>query len=210
MPHWLDAFFGHLPHFGYALVFLVVFLNNLGLPLPGETVLFGAGFVSSRSADSLWEPMLAGTLACFFGGICAFLLGRRLGDSSLETIQWLHLTPARLDWPKRQLDRHGAKTILVGRFIALLPPAIVNVLAGMTDIRWRTFLSFNITGSAAYAVFYILIGYFLGNQWRIYAAWLGPEALYGIVAAMVLIVLAILFRRVLYRCIALIACTFRR
>ena len=99
---------------------------------------------------------------------------------------------------------------MVGRFIALLPPAIVNVLAGMTDIRWRTFLSFNITGSAAYAVFYILIGYFLGNQWRIYAAWLGPEALYGIVAAMVLIVLAILFRRVLYRCIALIACTFRR
>jgi membrane protein DedA with SNARE-associated domain len=54
------------------LVFIVVFLNNLGVPLPGETILLGAGFILGRAAGSLWQPMAAGTAACFLGGICSF------------------------------------------------------------------------------------------------------------------------------------------
>jgi membrane protein DedA with SNARE-associated domain len=100
MLHWLDSLLPRLPHYGYALVFIIVFLNNIGFPLPGETILLGAGFVLGRAAGSLWEPMLAGTSACFLGGICAFALGRRLGHGGLEKIHWLHLTPKRLEWPQ--------------------------------------------------------------------------------------------------------------
>jgi membrane protein DedA with SNARE-associated domain len=66
------------------LVFIVVLLNNLGVPLPGETILLGAGFVLGKTADSLWQPMAAGTAACFLGGICTFWLGRQLGHGGLE------------------------------------------------------------------------------------------------------------------------------
>jgi phosphatidylglycerol lysyltransferase len=68
------------------LVFIVVFLNNIGVPLPGETILLGAGFVLGKAAGSLWQPMAAGTAACFLGGNCSFWLGRRLGHGGLGKI----------------------------------------------------------------------------------------------------------------------------
>src|SRR5664279_1305864 len=111
MLHWLYSLLPHIPHYGYVLVFIVVFLNNIGAPLLGETILLGAGFILGKAAGSLWEPMVAGTAACFLGGSCAFWLGRSLGQSGLERIHWLHLTPERLKWPERFLQRHGVGSL---------------------------------------------------------------------------------------------------
>jgi membrane protein DedA with SNARE-associated domain len=58
MLHWLHSLLPHVPHYGYVLVFIVAFLNNLGVPLPGETILLGAGFVLGKTADSLWQSIL--------------------------------------------------------------------------------------------------------------------------------------------------------
>ncbi len=176
------------------LVFIVVFLNNLGLPLPGETILFGAGFMLGKAAGSLWQPMAAGTAASFLGGICSFWLGRRLGHGGLEKIHWLHLTPERLKWPEQFFKRHGAKAVFIARFIALFPPVAANLMAGMAKMPWRVFLFFNLTGSAAYAVSYILIGYFFGKKWKQLEAWLGPTTLYLILAWIALAVLGVVFR----------------
>jgi membrane protein DedA with SNARE-associated domain len=174
MLHWLHSLLPHIPHYGYVLVFIVAFLNNLGLPLPGETILLGAGFVLGKTADSLWQPVVAGTAACFLGGICAFWLGRRLGRGSLEKIRWLHLTPQRMKWPEQFFKRHGAKTVFIARFIFLFPPVVVNLLA--------------------YAASYVLIGYLFGKQWKLLEAWLGPVALYLILAGLVIVALGVIFR----------------
>jgi membrane protein DedA with SNARE-associated domain len=202
MLHWLHSLLPHIPHYGYVLVFIVVFLNNLGFPLPGETILLGAGFILGKAAGSLWEPMAAGTAACFLGGICAFWLGRRLGLSGLEKIHWLHLTAKRVKWPERFFKSHGAKAVFIARFIALFPPVAANVLAGMSKMRWRVFLFYNLTGSVAYTTSYILIGYFFGKQWKLLKAWLGPTALYLILAGIALIVLGVVFRRSLSKLLA--------
>jgi membrane protein DedA with SNARE-associated domain len=194
MLHWLHSLLPHIPHYGYVLVFIVVFLNNLGVPLPGETILLGAGFVLGRTADSLWQPVVAGTVACFLGGICAFWLGRRLGHGSLEKIRWLHLTPERLKWPEQFFNRHGAKTVFIARFIFLFPPVAANLLAGMGKMRWRIFLFYNLTGSAAYTASYILLGYFFGKQWKLLEAWLGPTVLYLLLAVIAIVVLGVIFR----------------
>ena len=194
MLHWLHSLLPHIPHYGYVLVFIVVFLSNLGVPLPGETILLGAGFVLGRTADSLWQPVVAGTVACFLGGICAFWLGRRLGHGSLEKIRWLHLTPERLKWPEQFFNRHGAKTVFIARFIFLFPPVAANLLAGMGKMRWRIFLFYNLTGSAAYTASYILLGYFFGKQWKLLEAWLGPTVLYLLLAVIAIVVLGVIFR----------------
>jgi membrane protein DedA with SNARE-associated domain len=194
MLHWLHSLLPHIPHYGYVLVFIVAFLNNLGVPLPGETILLGAGFVLGKTADSLWQPVVAGTVACFLGGIGAFWMGRRLGQGGLEKIHWLHLTPKRLRWPERFFKRHGAKTVFIARFIFLFPPVAANLLAGMSKMQWRTFLFYNLTGSAAYTASYILLGYFFGKKWKLLEAWLGPTALYLILAGLVIVVLGVIFR----------------
>jgi membrane protein DedA with SNARE-associated domain len=195
MLHWLHSLLPHIPHYGYVLVFIVAFLNNLGVPLPGETIMLGAGFALGKTADSLWQPMVAGTAACFLGGIGAFLAGRQLGHSGLGKIHWLHLTPDRMKWPERLFKRHGDKTVFIARFIFLFPPVVVNLLAGMSKMPWRVFLFYNFTGSAAYATTYTLIGYFFGKKWKLIEAWLGPTALYLILAGIALIVLGVIFRK---------------
>jgi membrane protein DedA with SNARE-associated domain len=194
MLHWLHSLLPHIPRYGYLLVFIVVFLNNLGFPLPGETILLGAGFILGQAAGSLWEPTAAGTVASFLGGICAFWLGRRLGHEGLAKIHWLHLTPERLEWPERYFKRHGAKAVFIARFIAIFPPVAANVLAGMTKMSWRSFLLYNLTGSAAFTATYILIGYFFGKKWKLIEAWLGPTALYVILAGLTLIVIGVMCR----------------
>jgi membrane protein DedA with SNARE-associated domain len=138
--------------------------------------------------------VVAGTAACFLGGICAFGMGRRLGQGSLEKIHWLHLTPKRMQWPEQFFKGHGAKTIFIARFIFLFPPVVVNLLAGMSKMPWRTFLFYNLTGSAAYSTTYILIGYFFGKKWKLLEAWLGPTALYLMFAGLIVVILGLIFR----------------
>jgi membrane-associated protein len=207
MLHWLHSLLPHFPHYGYVLVFIVVFLNNVGLPLPGETILLGAGFVLGKTMDSMWQPMLAGTVACFLGGNCAFWLGRRLGQGGLEKIRCLHLSTEKMKWPERFFEPHGAKSIFIARFIPLFPPVAANLLAGMGKMRLRIFLFYNITGSAAYTVTYVLIGYFFGKQWKRLETWMGPTALYLILTGFAIIVLSIVFRHSLSR---FLACAFPR
>ena len=87
--------------------------------------------------------------------------------------------------------------VFIARFIALFPPVAANLLAGMAKMPWRTYLFYNLTGSAAFATTYILIGYFFGKQWKMLKAWLGPTALYLILVGIALIVLGVIYRHFL-------------
>jgi membrane protein DedA with SNARE-associated domain len=195
MIHWLRSSF---PHFGIAIVFIVTYLNSIGFPFPGEPILFGAGFILGRHGSSLWGAVATGITACFLGGESAFWLGRWLGYGRLKKIHWLHLTARKFERMEHYFKRYGAKTVFIARFIALLPPLVPNVLAGMAKMRWRVFLFYNFTGSAVYATVYILLGYFFGKYWEFLETWLGPTAIYLILQGIVLIVLAVMFRRFLY------------
>jgi membrane protein DedA with SNARE-associated domain len=196
---WLHSLLPHIPRYGYIVVFVAVFLNNVGVPLPGETIFIGAGFVMGKYAGNVWQPMAAGTAACFLGGLCSFWVGRRLSHDQLDRIRWLHLTPHSVGWPQRYFARHGAKTVLISRFIAIFPPAAVNVLAGMTTMSWRSFVSYNLAGSAGSTVSYILLGYLLGNRWPLIQVWLEIPWHYLALSAVILFALGIVFRAAVSR-----------
>ncbi len=198
MIHWLRSLFPHLPHYGYRLVFIVTFLNSIGFPFPGEPFLFGTGFILGKEGISLGNSIAAGTGACFLGGVVAFWLGRRLGHSHLKKINWLHLTPQKFEWMKHFFKRSGAKAVFIARFIPLLPSLIPNLLAGMAKMRWGIFLFYNFTGSVVYVVGFILLGYFLGKQWKLLEAWLGPGTIYLILGGIVLAALLEISRRFFY------------
>jgi membrane-associated protein len=189
-------------HYGNSIVFIITYLNSMGFPFPGEPILFVAGFVLGKEGAPLWWSIAAGTAACFLGGESGFWLGRWMGYGRLKKIHWLHLTAKRFEWMERFFKRYGAKTVFIARFIALLPALIPNVLAGMAKMRWRIFLFYNLTGSVVYASLYILLGYLLGQHWKFLQAWLGPTAIYLMVQGIVVIVLAVIFRRFLYRLLA--------
>ena len=99
-----------------------------------------------------------------------------------------------MKWPEQFFKRHGPTDVLIARFIPLFPPVAANLLAGMGKMSWRIFLFYNITGSAAYTVTYILIGYFFGKKRKLLEVWLGPTALYLSLAGIVIVVLGVIFR----------------
>ena len=198
MLQWLHSLFPHLPHHGNAIIFIATFLNSIGFPFPGEPILFGAGFILGKKGMALWATMAAGTTACFLGGEGAFWVGKWLGRDRLKKIHWLHLTPKRFEWMDHFFKRYGAKTIFIARFIALLPPLVPNVLAGMAKMQWRVFLFYNLTGSAVYVTLYLLLGYFFGKYWTFLENWLGPTAIYLILQGILLLVFVVIFWRFFY------------
>jgi membrane protein DedA with SNARE-associated domain len=76
----------------------------------------------------------------------------------------------------------------------LFPPVAANLLAGMTKISWSSFLFFDLTGSAAYTISYILLGYWFGKSWKLFVAWLGPTASYLVLGGIALVVVSVIFR----------------
>ena len=98
-----------------------------------------------------------------------------MGPDGLAKIPWLHLFKERASRPERFFERHGAKTVFIARFIFLFPPVIVNLLAGMSKISWRTFLFYNLTGSAVYAGTYFLIGYYFAKSGNCSPPGWGPD-----------------------------------
>jgi membrane protein DedA with SNARE-associated domain len=194
MLHWLHSLLPGLPRYGFVLVFVVVFLSNLGVPLAGKAILLAAGFVLGQNGDSLWPPMAAGSAACYLGGMCAFWFGRRLDEDGLEKFRWLRLTPAKLKRPRQFFKRHGPKAVFLGRITPFFPPFVGSLLAGVAKMPWRTFLFYDFLGSLACGIGYILVGYLFGQKWKALEAWLGPVPLSLILGGITLTVLGVFFR----------------
>jgi membrane protein DedA with SNARE-associated domain len=190
--HWLQSLIAHQ---GYWVVFLVVFLNNLCFPVPGDTMLLGSGFLVGKGIMSFWLAVATGTGACFLGAVGGYGLGFRFGRRFfLEKISWLQLKPKRVNQVERFFQRYGAKAVFFARFIALLHP-VTGILAGMWKTPLRPFLFYNLAGAFCYSAIYTSVGFFFGERWDLFKSWVGPVFLYVILIAAALLTLGLFLRR---------------
>ena len=106
MPEWIVDLFAR---YGYAVVFGGVFLENAGLPVPGETALIAGAALAHYGRLSLPRVIATATVAAILGDNLGFLIGRRIGRAVAERHGWrVGLTPARLVLFDRFFDRYGA------------------------------------------------------------------------------------------------------
>jgi len=192
VPAWLVDLFAR---YGYAVVFVGVFLENAGLPVPGETALL-AGAALSRSG-ALFLPWVIATaiVGAIFGDNIGFLVGRRGGRALLERFgSKIGLTPDRLIEFDRFFDKHGAKTVFIARFVTGLR-VFGAVLAGASDLPWGRFLLYNATGAVAWATTFGAVGYFLAYSWETLEEWIGRSGLVLLAAVAIIAVVAVLRRR---------------
>ena len=192
MPAWLVDLFAR---YGYAVVFVGVFLENAGLPVPGETALL-AGAALSRSG-ALFLPWVIATavVGAIFGDNIGFLIGRRGGRALLERFgSKIGLTPDRLVEFDRFFDKHGAKTVFIARFVTGLR-VFGAVLAGASDLPWGRFLLYNASGAVAWATTFGAVGYFLAYSWETLEEWIGRSGPVLLAAVAIIAVVAVLRRR---------------
>jgi membrane protein DedA with SNARE-associated domain len=177
----LVAIIGVSSGLGYVLPALIG-LESMGVPSPGETALVLAAVLASQGHLNIWLVILIGAGSAIVGDNIGYWLGRELGREVLEAAGPFRKRRVMLiAVGDRFFKRHGAKTVFIGRWIALIRFATAW-LAGINRMRFLTFFVWNAAGGITWAVAYGLVGYYGGEA----VAHVLERA--GIVAAIVLCV----------------------
>ena len=174
MPDWLLDLFAE---YGYWVVFLGVFLENAGLPVPGETMLLAGAALAKYEWLSLPRVIVTAMVAAILGDNLGFLIGRHGGRAlAVRYGSKIGLTSERLAQFDRFFAQHGAKTVFIARFVTGLR-VFGAVLAGGSGLRWPKFLFYNATGAAVWSTVIGLVGYALAYSWDTLERWIGRSGL---------------------------------
>jgi len=150
---------------GYLGVFGIVFAESglfIGFFLPGDSLLFTAGFLASQG----FFEIIPLTLLCFVGAVAGdsfgYAFGRKTGPKIFRREDSLLFHKNHLERANRFYQKHGGKTIILARFMPIVR-TFAPILAGVGEMRYKTFLSYNVVGGAIWGVGMPSLGYFLGN-----------------------------------------------
>jgi undecaprenyl-diphosphatase len=172
--------------YGYLIVFFGVMAESVGVPMPGETILIASGILAQQSKLNLGDVILFGFLGAVIGDQIGYWLGRKGGRPFvLRWGQYVKITPERLASAEGFFARHGGKAVFLARFIAGLR-VFGALVAGISQMHWRTFIFYNALGGAVWATAAVLVGYLLGGSLSLVERWMGRAT----VLIVVLLVLA--------------------
>ncbi|BBZ66831.1 MAG: DedA family protein [Mycolicibacterium insubricum] len=192
----IDAFLQTIPPLAvYLTVGLVIGLESLGIPLPGEIALVSAALLASRS-DLQIDPVMvaaAATTGAIVGDTIGYSIGRRFG---MSLFVWLggrfpkHFGPGHVALAGQLFDRWGGWAVFFGRFVALLR-ILAGPLAGALRMHYPRFLAANASGAVVWAGGTTAVVYFLGmaaERWLSRFSWVALvlAVLVGIVATRLL------------------------
>ena len=150
-----------ITHWGYAGIFVVVILGNIGLPVPEETVLAVAGYLVWSGRLHLLPVLIVGVASAVAGDNVGYWLGRRYGRAIVERYaRWL-LKPGRLVMAESFVRKYGALAVCLARFVGGFR-FLAGPLAGAVGLRFRSFLSGNLVGALLFVPYAVGIGYAIG------------------------------------------------
>jgi membrane protein DedA with SNARE-associated domain len=150
--------------YGYAVTFGLLFIESLGIPVPGEGILIATALFAARTHRLELVAIIAtGAAAAFLGTSVGYLLGRSAGHALIVRFGgYIGFSPARQRLGQYLFARHGAKIVLLGRFIAVLR-AFEGILAGANQMPWRRFTLFNAVGAAVWVMTIVLGAFYFGR-----------------------------------------------
>src|SRR5215212_1751615 len=149
--------------FGYVGLFSIVFAVSglfFGFFLPGDSLLFTAGFVASQGLFNLPWLIVLLSIAAITGDSVGYWTGEKFGRKLFTNEESFWRNPKRLDAAHEFYEKHGGKAIVLARFI----PAVrtfVPIAAGMARMSYRKFLMWNILGGIGWVVSMTAGGYYL-------------------------------------------------
>jgi membrane protein DedA with SNARE-associated domain len=185
VPDWIVDLFAR---YGYWVVFIGVFLENAGLPVPGETALLAGAALANFGRLSLPWVILTAVAGAILGDNLGFFVGRHGGRALAERYgRRVGFTRKRFAQFDRFFERHGGRTVFLARFITGLR-VVGAVLAGGSGLRWPIFLVYNAAGAVAWATTFGILGYALGESWDVLERWIGRSSILIVAAVGVLVV----------------------
>ena len=154
---------------GLALLAGIVFAESgllIGFFLPGDSLLFIAGFLSSNSGGNVLPalPLVAGVtvIAAIAGDQVGYLFGKRVGPALFSRPKSRLFNPQHVVRAHEYFEKYGAKTIVIARFVPIVR-TFAPIVAGIGTMKYRTFVIYNIAGGLLWGVGVTSLGYFLGE-----------------------------------------------
>lgn len=155
---------------GLALLAVIVFAESgmlVGFFLPGDSLLFIAGFLASTAGGNKLPALpwviLTVVIAAIVGDQVGYLIGRKLGPRLFNRENSRLLNPKNIDKTQAFFEHHGPKSIVLARFVPVVR-AFVAVIAGAGRMNYRTFVSYNIIGGALWGIGLPILGFYLGER----------------------------------------------
>jgi membrane-associated protein len=154
---------------GLALLGLIVFAESgllIGFFLPGDSLLFIAGFLASDAGGNVLPPLPLVLLVAFVtavvGDQVGYIFGKKVGPALFDKPDSRIFKQKYVEKAHTFFERHGAKTIVLARFVPIVR-TFAPIVAGVGEMRYRTFVTFNVVGGFLWAVGVTTLGYFLGE-----------------------------------------------
>lgn len=150
---------------GYLGLMGIVFAESgllVGFFLPGDSLLFTAGFLASQGFLNIWLLIPLLFVSAIIGDSVGYSIGYRIGPRIFKKKDSILFHKDNLEHANKFFERHGGKTIILARFMPIIR-TFAPMLAGVGRMSYRTFIVYNIIGALLWAVGVTLLGYFLGR-----------------------------------------------
>lgn len=155
---------------GIFLLAAIVFAESglfFGFFLPGDSLLFIAGFLSSDAGGghlpALPVVALVTVAAAILGDQVGYWFGAKVGPSLFDKPESRLFKPAHVQRAHGFLEKYGSRTIVLARFVPIVR-TFAPIVAGVGKMRYRTFITYNIVGGVAWGAGVTSLGYFLGQR----------------------------------------------
>ncbi len=163
----LDDFANLLGDWTYLIVALLAFLETgafVGLLVPGETAMIVGGAVAGLGVINLYLLIAIAWSMAFLGDSFSFMLGRKLGRGFvLRHGSKVGVSRERFEGVEQYFERHGGKTVLIGRFVGIVR-ALAPFVAGTSGMGYRAFVPYSILGSGLQVTSNIILGYIFARS----------------------------------------------
>jgi len=165
MPDFTRHLTNLLHTYTYPGVLSLVMLESLGIPLPGEIGLVtAAAYAGIAHNVSLSGVILMAALGATIGGVLGYLIGIKGGLPLLTRYGgYIGVRKKHIETAHGFFERNGAKTILFGRFVAVLR-TWAAVIAGAACMSFKRFVAYNTLGSIVWAIVFGWLGYYFGRD----------------------------------------------
>jgi membrane-associated protein len=162
---YLDVLIQNYGSFTYAILFLVIFLETglVATPFfPGDSLLFAAGTFAARgSLSALWLFGLLG-IAAIAGDTLNYWIGYHIGPRVFRREKGLFFNREYLVRTRLFYEKHGAKTIVIGRFLPIIR-TFAPFVAGIGKMAYPRFLFYNVFGGLLWVGLFVAAGYWFGT-----------------------------------------------
>ena len=171
MTNFLSPFFQYLLTFlllyKYFGLFIIALVSSIALPIPASTTLAAAGGYASQGYMNIYAVLGVTLLGSIIGDLIGYILARKYGEKVLNKFVFFRRIIQSESFHKVEnyIVDFAPSLIFFSRFLTELSPA-TNIMAGISKVSYKTFLTFALLGEIIYTIMYGVTGYLLGSEWE--------------------------------------------